>query len=89
MEENQIEFYTAAGRKKLWIAEVDENAQTIRMKRSTGKITWTLDCQKLNGIHDLVHRGEISLDQYEIDKIIPTWGNYITGLLRYLGCRKI
>lgn len=89
MKENQTEFYTAAGRNKLWIAEVDENAQTIRMKRSTGKITWTLDYQKLKEIHDLVHRGEISLDQYEIDKVIPTWGNYITGLLRHLGCRKI
>jgi len=89
MKENQTEFYTAACRKKLWIAEVDENAQTIRLKRSTGKITWTLDYRKLKELHDLIHRGEISLDQYEIDKRIPTWGNYITGLLRHLGCRRI
>lgn len=44
MKENHTEFYTAEGRRKLWIAEVNESSQTIRMERSTGKITWSLVC---------------------------------------------
>jgi hypothetical protein len=86
MQENHTEFYTAEGRRKLWIAEVNESSQTIRMERSTGKITWSLDYQKLKEIHDRVHQGELILDKYEIDKVAPTWGNYITVLLKYLGC---
>ena len=89
MQENHTEFYTAAGRNPLWIAEVDELSQTIRMKRSTGKITWTLDYKKLKKIHDQIQQGELMLDPYVIDEIVPTWGNYITGLLKHLGCIKI
>jgi hypothetical protein len=28
----------------------------------------------------------VALIPYEMDRLIPTWGNFITGLLRYLGC---
>jgi hypothetical protein len=56
------------------IADIDETALKIRMKRSTGKITWPLDYEKLKGVHDQIHRGEIILDPYEIDKAVPTWG---------------
>lgn len=86
MQDAHTEFYTAGGRRKLWIAEVNEISQTIRMKRSTGKITWPLDYQKLKEIHDRIQAGELSLDQYVIDEALPTWGNYIAGLLRHLGC---
>lgn len=86
MQEDHTEFYTAKGRNKLWIAEVNESSQTIRMERSSGKITWELDYQKIKDIHDRINRGELILDQYIIDKEVPIWGNYITGLLRHLGC---
>jgi len=86
MHEDHTQFHTAAGRKKLWIAEVNESSQTIRMERSTGEITPPLDLQKLKEIHDRIQHGELILDQYVIDEVLPTWGNYITGLLRHLGC---
>ena len=86
MHEDHTEFRTAAGRNKLWIVEVNESSQTIRMERSTGTITPPLDFQKLRQIHDRIQRGELILDQYVIDEAVPTWGNYITGLLKHLGC---
>jgi len=86
MHEDHTEFHTAAGRKKLWIAEVNEISQTIRMKRSTGETTPSINFQKLKKIHDRIQEGELILDQYVIDKAVPRWGNYITGLLRHLGC---
>lgn len=86
MQQNQTEFHTAGGRNKLWIAEVDEASQTIRMKRSTGNITWPLEYRKIKEVHDRISRGELILDQYVIGQEVPLWGNYITGLLRYLGC---
>jgi len=88
MQENHTEFHTAEGRANLWIAEVNECSQTIRMKRSTGKITWPLDYQKVKEIHDRIQKGELILDKHVIDEALPTWGNYITGLLRHLGCFK-
>lgn len=87
MQENHTEFYTAAGRKKLWIAEVDEISNTIRMERSTGKITWPLKYETLKDVHDRIHQGGLTLDQYAIGEVIPTWGSYVTGLLRHLGCK--
>jgi hypothetical protein len=93
MQENHTEFYTAAGRKRLWIAEVNEEAQTIRMERSTGRITDELRIETLATVHDMVHTGQIDLDPHEIDELEINgkryswrWGNYITGLLKYLGC---
>jgi hypothetical protein len=86
MHEHNTEFHTAAGRKKLWIAEVNETTETIRIKRSTGGMTSSITFQKLKEIHDRIQEGELILDQYVIDEAVPTWGNYITGLLRYLGC---
>ena len=86
MQKNRTEFHTAAGRNKLWIAEVNETTQTIRIERSNGKITPPLGFQKLKEIHERIQVGELILDQYVIDEIVPTWGNYITGLLRHLRC---
>ncbi len=88
MKENGTIFYTAAGYKKLKIAEIDTVAGTLKMERSTGKITWSLNLEKLFEIHDKVHSGELSLNQYDIDKEMPTWGNYITGLLQYFACEN-
>jgi hypothetical protein len=89
MQKNHTEFPTAKGKSKLWIAEVDETLQTIRMERSTGKITWSLPYKKLKEVHDRIHQGDLMLDPYVIDEIVPLWGNYITGLLKHVGCMKI
>ena len=86
MQENEVVFYTAAGRKKLWIAEVDEVNRTIKMKRSTGKITWKLDYDKIEDVYKKIEKGELSIDEKAIGKVIPLWGNYLAGLFKYLGC---
>ncbi len=88
MQENEVVFYTAGGRKKLLIAEVDEVNRTIRMWRSTGKITGKLNYDKIEEVYELIEKGELSLDYKIIDEIVPLWGNYLTGLLRHLGCRS-
>jgi hypothetical protein len=54
-----------------------------------GKKTWPLDFSRLEEVHNMVHRGEIAFMAYEIDKRIPTWGNYVSGLLKYFGCEKV
>ena len=72
MQQDHTPFFTAGGRKVMWIAEVDERSRTIKMERSTKKITWSLDYMKLKEIHDQIYQGELMLDQYEIDKRVPT-----------------
>jgi len=86
MRDNKIEFWAADGFNLVRIVEIDEKQKHIYMVNQTGKITWPLKFQKIEGVHHKVHSGDIPLFPYEIDKLIPTWGNYITGLLRYLGC---
>lgn len=87
MKENHVEFWAADEYKKLQIADIDERAGKIYVKcRVTGKITWPLSFKKLEEVHAKIHSGELALNAYEIDKCIPTWGNYVTGLLRFLGC---
>jgi len=88
MKENKTIFYTAAGRKQLLIADIDEKARTLKMERSTGKITWSLDIDILMKVHQKIHSGELDLNQYDIDQEIPTWGNYVTGLFQYFRCRQ-
>jgi len=51
-------------------------------------MTWPLRYEKLEEIHARVHNGKLTLLSYEIDRLIPTWGNYISGLFKYLGCDK-
>ena len=58
------------------------------MINQSGKITWPLQYEKLEEVHNKIHNGEIALLSYEIDKLIPTWGNYVSGLFKYLGCDK-
>ena len=88
MKENSAEFWAADEYNKLQILEIDERAKNIYVIcRSTGKITWALNFKKLEEVHERIHKGELGLNAYEIEKCIPTWGNYITGLLRFLGCR--
>jgi len=87
MKENSVEFWTADGNKRLRIVEVNKKAKSIYMICcQTGKITWPLKFERLEEVHNRIHNGEVGLTPHEIDKLIPTWGNYITGLLRFLGC---
>ncbi|MCR3921390.1 MAG: hypothetical protein NUK65_02595 [Firmicutes bacterium] len=87
MQENGVVFYTAGGRRELRIAEVNEANRTIRMRRSTGRITGALKYDKIEEVYNLIEKGELDLDYKTLDEIAPFWGNYLTGLLTHLGCR--
>ena len=88
MKDNQVEFWAGDGFTRLRIVEVSDREEIIHMITTEGKLTWPLRFEKLEDLHNRVHRREIGLMAYEIEKIIPTWGNYVSGLLRYLGCDK-
>jgi hypothetical protein len=89
MKDNKIEFWAADGLNLLRIFEIDEKQKRFYVVNQLGKITWPLKYQKLEEVHNKFHSGEITMLSYEIDKLVPTWGNYIAGLLRYLGCDKV
>src|SRR4030043_1650009 len=89
MKDNQIEFWAGDGFTRLRIVDVNEREETIYMIHREGKKTWPLDFQKLEEVHHRIHRREIVLLAYEIDKAIPMWGNYESGLFKYLGCEEV
>jgi hypothetical protein len=89
MKDQKIEFWAADGLNLLRIVEIDEKQKSFYVVNQSGKITWPLKYYKLEEVHNKIHNGELTLLSYEIDKLIPTWGNYITGLLKYLGCDKV
>jgi DNA-binding response OmpR family regulator len=89
MKENQTEFWAGDGFTRLRLVEVSDREEIIHMITTEGKLTWPLRFQKLEEVHNRIHRREISLMAYEIERYIPTWGNYVSGLLRYFGCDKI
>jgi hypothetical protein len=89
MKDNEIRFWAVDGLNLLRIIEIDEKRKSFYMINQSGKITWPLKYQKLEEVHNKIHSGGITLLSYEIDKLIPTWGNYIVGLLKYLGCDKV
>ena len=86
MKNDKVQFFAGDGYKRLRIMEVNEKKESIHMVDELGKITWPFRFKKLEEIHQKVHSREVALIPYEIDRLIPTWGNYITGLLKYLGC---
>ena len=88
MKDNQTEFWAGDGLTRLRIVEVNERDGSIFMITQDGKKTWPLRYRKLEEIHNKIHRREIPLLAYEINRLIPTWGNYVSGLLEYLGCDK-
>ncbi len=88
MKNNKIQFLAGDGYKRLRIVEADEKTRSIHMICELGKITWPLRFDKLEEVHHKVHARVVTLIPYEMDRLIPTWGNFITGLLRYLGCDK-
>jgi DNA-binding response OmpR family regulator len=89
MKDNQIEFWAGDGFTRLRIVDTTPKGRFIYMVTREGSKTWPLKFQKLEEVHNKLHRGEIPILAYEIDKYIPTWGNYVSGLFKYLGCEKI
>jgi hypothetical protein len=88
MKDKEVKFWAADGLNLLQIVEIDEKRKSFYVINQLGKITWPLKYQKLEEVHNKFHNGKITLLSYEIDKLVPTWGNYITGLFKYLGCDK-
>ncbi len=89
MKENQTEFWAGDGFTRLRLVEVSDREEIIHMITTEGRLTWPLKFQKLEEVHDKVHRREIGVMAYEIERYIPTWGNYVAGLLRYFGCERV
>lgn len=86
MKEQKTEFFAGDGFKRLRILDLDDKTKNIHMICELGKKTWPLNFRKLEELHQLVHDGKIKLIAYEIDRWLPTWGNFITGLFKHLGC---
>jgi len=89
LKDGEVEFWAGDGFNRLRIIEVSDRTKTVHMVNHTGKITWPLDYSKLEEIHNKIHEGEVRLIPFEIDKLAPAWGNYITGLMKYLGCDEV
>lgn len=79
-------FRTAGGRNEMSIREVNKEKGYIIFRRSTGKLTDELKLDRLADIHDMIHEGQIDNDYKQIDEIYHFWGNYISGILKHLGC---
>lgn len=88
MKENKTQFFAGDGFKRVRILDIDEKTRHIHMICELGKKTWPLNFDKLGELHSKIHIGKVNLIAYEIDRLMPTWGNFITGLFKYLGCDK-
>ncbi|MBM4338814.1 MAG: hypothetical protein FJ110_04660 [Deltaproteobacteria bacterium] len=88
MKNNRDQFFAGDGFKRVRILDIDGKTKNIHMVCELGRKTWPLHFDKLEEIHDKIHSGEINLIPYEIDRLMPTWGNFITGLFKFLGCGK-
>lgn len=84
MEENEVVFKTAGGRRPLKIKNVNHANQTFCFERSTGKISWPLAIEKFVAVLGDVIGKRIDLDYKIIEKLVPTFGNYSVGLIEYL-----
>ena len=84
MEENEVIFKTAGGSRPLKIRNVDFANQTFCFERSTGKISWPLSIEKFEALYNDVLENKINLDYRQFEKIIPTFGNYSAGLIKYI-----
>ena len=88
MKDTQAEFWAGDGSTRLRIVDISEKDASLFMITQDGKITWPLKRQRLEEIHKKIHQQEVACLAYEIEKCIPTWGNYVSGLLKYFGCDK-
>ena len=84
MEENDVIFKTAGGSRLLKIRNVDFANQTFCFERSTGKISWPLSIEKFEALYNDVIENKINLDYRQFEKIVPTFGNYSAGLIKYI-----
>ena len=84
MEENDVIFKTAGGSRPLKIRNVDFANQTFCFERSTGKISWPLSIEKFEALYNDVIENKINLDYRQFEKIVPTFGNYSAGLIKYI-----
>ncbi len=85
-------FRTAKGRNEMGLAHLMENKKVIIMERSTGGETGPLLFDDLSEVHDLIHDGQLDLETKSIERYKPRltrWGNYMTGVLKYLGTKRI
>lgn len=88
MKNDHTQFFAGDGFKRLRILDMDSKKKSIHMICELGKKTWPLHFDKLQEMHNKIHDEKINLIPYEIDRLMPTWGNFITGLFKYLGCDK-
>ena len=88
MSDQDIKFWAADGLNQLRIVGIDEKQKSFYMVNQSGKVTWPLRYEKLEEVHARIHSGGLTVLSYDIDRLIPTWGNYISGLFRYFGCDK-
>ncbi len=88
MKDKNVEFFAGDGYKRLRIIDINKKTKSIHLICELGKITWPLNYSKLEEIHKKIHEGDVALIPYELDKLIPTWGNFVTGLFKYFGCGK-
>ena len=88
MKDNKIQFFAGDGFKRVRILDIDEKTRNLHMICELGKKTWPLSFDKLEELHSKIHSGKVKLIAYEIDRLMPTWGNFITGLFKNLGCDK-
>lgn len=86
MKEQKTQFFAGDGFKRVRILDLDEKTKNIHMICELGRKTWPLSYGKLEELHRLIHEGKVNLIPYEIDRLLPTWGNFVTGLFKYLGC---
>lgn len=84
MEEKEVVFMTAGGRRPLKVKYVDLANQTFCFERSTGKISWPLSIEKFENVWNDVLDKKIDLDYKFIEKIVPTFGNYTVGLIKHM-----
>lgn len=88
MKNNKTQFFAGDGFKRLQILDIDKKTANIHMVCELGRKTWPLSFDRLEELHSKIHSGELKLIPYEIDRLMPTWGNFITGLFKYLGCNR-
>jgi len=58
----------------------DGKTKSLYMVSELEKIKWPLRFEKLERIHKIIHSGKVILVPYEIDKLIPTGGNFVRQL---------
>src|SRR4030042_3605761 len=84
MKDKEVKFWAANGLNLLQIVDIDDRRRSFYVINQSGKVSWPLKFERLEEVPNKFHNGEIALLAHEIDKMVPTWGNYIAGLLKYL-----